>query len=104
MPLSSQNSLARRGASARAGAQAAAVTIAAAANRTMARTRLVAAAPAPRLINAVIALSLGALKPAPRTTKDETTNSQGPREAPRRPQAEGLMQTEHHALAIGPSW
>src|SRR5262245_29555742 len=66
MPLSSQNSLARRCGSARTPPQAAAPTSAAAASATTARKRPVAAAPTPRLINAAIAPSLGACKPADR--------------------------------------
>src|SRR5215831_4473953 len=106
MPLSSQNSLARRCGSARAGPQAAAATIAAAASANRARERPVAAAPTPRLINAAIAPSLGARKPAGKTYApddrqershlEQTTNCQGRRDRapgrdpPRRPRPKSL--------------
>src|SRR5262245_33441148 len=111
MPLSSQNSLARRCGSARAGPQAAAATIAAAANANTARERPVAAAPTPRLINAAIAPSLGARKPTGKTHApddrqershlDQTTNCQGRRDhapgrhPPRRPRPRAMAPCTH---------
>src|SRR5215475_11447778 len=77
MPLSSQNSLARRCGSARTGAQAAAASMAAAASDRRARERPVAAAPTPRLINAAIAPSLGALKSAAKTHPPDDCQSDG---------------------------
>src|SRR5215471_20892425 len=77
MPLSSQNSLARRCGSARTGAQATAATMAAAASDRMARERPVAAAPTPRRINAIMAPSLGALKTAAKTHPADDPQTDG---------------------------